>query len=523
MLGLVLLITAGCYSADDDNSNTANVTKSDAIINEPISSTTKLPASSSSSSQATTTEFPLEFEDLVAAEKSDANDDDRNGDAEKNTAKRTISSRFTGPIVVGEDDGANLFTPADEFSRRQRINVQIIEPEAHNNGQFLKETVFQRQENSTVVTSKTTTTSTTERPDRRHKNIVVEQKLFAPIQVELQANTNARSQKKLNDDDCDDTTQRTSALPNIVVTEGSRRVLENVDIQQNTKIQKVVYKDEPKQNLVFGARVSSTTRNPCDQSLPCSTARAYRPSSTARPRTFNTSPLPPPRLYTTARIAATPRVVSTPVVVSTPRVVTTPAAVVSTVTAAPVRPIPVQTIVTEKPVYIHTHSEVPVVQKEYVQLPPKIIDRPVVHKEVVQLPPQVHVVHEKPKVVVQKEFVHLPPQEKIVPVEVEKLVVKEVQIPINNIIEKHIQHPPAVLEKLVPYPVASKPIEVEKIVQVPVDRIVEKPVPVCLLPLFVHFFFIFQFILSISQLLETAIFFVYSVQIEYVLLQFHLQ
>lgn len=463
---LVLLIT-GCYSADD-NTNTANVTKSDAILNETISTTTKLPESSTTTTTTTTTEFPP-LEDLVSAEKLDANDGDPNGDenvdAEKNTAKRTISSKFSGPIVVGDEE-ANLFTPVNEFSRRQRINVQIIEPEAHNNGQFLKQTVFQRQENSTVVTSKTTTTSTTERPGRR-KNIVVEQKLFAPIQTEYQA-FNDRGQKKLNDDDCDDPTERASVVPNVVVTEGLRRVQENVDIQQNTKIQKVIYKDEPKQNLVFGARVASTTRNPCDQSLPCSTTRAYRPS-TARPRTFNTSPLPPPRLYTTARIPA-PRVVATPVAVSSPRIVTTPAAVVSSVT-------PVQTIVTEKPVYIHTHSEVPVVHKEYVQLPPKIIEKPVVHKEVVQLPPQVHVVHEKPKVVVQKEFVHLPPQEKIIPVEVEKLVVKEV--PINNIIEKHIEHPPAVVEKFVPYPVASKPIEVEKIVQVPVDRVVEKPVPVC--------------------------------------------
>lgn len=465
----------GCYSADD-NTNTVNVTNSDAILNETISSTTKLPASST-----TTTEFPL-LEDLVSAEKLDANDGQQNGDgnvdAEKSTAKRTISSKFTGPIVVGEEE-AHLFTPADEFSRRQRINVQIIEPEAHNNGQYLKQTVFLRQENSTVVTSKTTTTSTTERPGRR-KNIVVEQKLFAPTQVELQA-INDRNQKRLNDDDCDDPTERTSIGPNIVVMEGTKRVQENVDIQQNTNIQKVIYKDEPRQNLVFGARVASTTRNPCDQNLPCSTARAYRPSSTPRPRTFNTTPLPPPRFYTTPRIVATSRVVTTPA-----------AAVVSTVTPLPVRPVHT---VTEKPVYIHTHSEVPVVQKEYVQLPPKIVERPIIHKQVVQLPPQVHVVHEKPKVVVQKEFIHLPPQEKIIPVEVEKLVVKEV--PINNIIEKHIQHPPAVVEKLVPYPVASKPIEVEKIVQVPVDRFVEKPVPVCLLPLFLLFGFLL-FTISMS-------------------------
>lgn len=463
----------GCYSADDNTKITSvNVTKTDATSNnQTVSTTPKLPVPTSTTTQASTTteSFPL-LEDLVSAERAavDNEENDKHFDDEKNTAKRTINSKFTGPIVV--DEQVNLFTPADEFSRKQRINVQIIEPENHNNGQFLKQTVFERQENNTVITSKTTTTSTTERPGR-HKNIVVEQKFLAPIQAGLHLSNDAKQRQR--DEDCDDDlTDRP-----IVVAERQNRVLENVDIKQNTKIQKIIYKEEPKQNLVFGARVSSTTRpTPCDQ--PCSTTRAYRPSSTPRLRPFSTSTLPAPRVYTTPRIVTTPRVLTSPVistsVVSSPRVLTTPATLItSTVT-----PVPVATVfpVTEKPVYIHTHSEVPVVHKEYVQLPPKIIDRPVIQKEFVHLPPQIQVV-EKPKVVIQKELVQLPPVEKIVPVEVEKLVVKEV--PINNIIEKHVQHPPAVFEKLVPYPVPSKPIEVEKIVQVPVDRVVEKQVPVC--------------------------------------------
>lgn len=466
----------GCYSAVDNIKTIITVTNTTSIgatSNETVSSTTNLPASSTStmSTSSTTTKtttaesFPL-LEDLVSAEQADV-DSDKNSNDEKNTAKRTINSKFTGPIVVNEE--VNLFTPANEFSRRQRINVQIIEPEAHNNGQFLKQTVFQRQENKTTVT--TTTTSTTERPARR-KNIVVEQKFLAPIQVGLRVSNDARQK---SDDDCDDPTDR----PRLAVTERQNRVLENVDIQQNTKIQKITYKEEPKQNLVFGARVASTTRNPCEQ--PCSTTtRPYKP--TARVKTFNTTPLPVPRMF------STPRVVTTPVV-STPRVLTTPPALItSSVTPVPVVPVkhvpvatvvPVQpqTIVTEKPVYIHTHSQVPVIQKQFVQLPPQIIEKPVVHKEFVQLPPQIQVV-EKPKVVIQKELIPLPPQEKIVPVEVEKLVVKEV--PITNVIEKHIEHPPTIVEKLVPYPVASKPIEVEKIIQVPVDRVVEKQIPVCL-------------------------------------------
>lgn len=479
-----MLLIAGCTSADDNlKLITLNVT-ADAISNKTITTTTILPESTtgaaatstsvSPTAKTTAESFPL-LEDLISAERAAINHEstgDGDGD-EKNTAKRTISSKFTGPIVVNEE--TNLFTPSDEFSRKQRINVQIIEPESHNNGQFLKETVFQRQENSTVVTSKTTTTSTTERPSRR-KNIVVEQKFLAPIQVG-QRLSNERQRQLPTDDDCDDETERTNA----VVTERARKISENVDIQQNTKIQtKILYKEEPKQNLMFGARVFSTTRPPCDQSLPCSTVRTYKPSPTPRLQPIHTTPLSAPRVFTTPRLVTTPRIY-TSTVVSSPRALTTPTAVVhstvtpvvAAVTPVPVRPIPT---ITEKPVYIHTHSEVPVVHKEYVHLPPKIIEKPVIHKEFVQLPPQVQVV-EKPKIVVQKEFVHLPPQEKIVPVEVEKLVVQEV--PINNVIEKHIQHPPAVIEKIVPYPVASRPIEIEKIVEVPVDRVVEKTVPVC--------------------------------------------
>lgn len=503
----VLLLVTGHITAADDNkkaSITANVTTFvivDAIVNGTESSSkattvTTLPTTTTSKEKVlastTTTILPLKLlDDLVLADKSvsksrsnsdddggggsdDVDDDGQPNSENGSTAKRTINSKFNGPIVVGEQ--VNLFTPNnnndDGFARRQRINVQIIEPEPHNNGQFLKETVFVRQENNTVIT--TTTTSSTQRPTPapRHKNIVVEQKFLAPIQAGVRLSHDARQrQLKINDDDCDDDkTPRT----HIVVTErNNNRIAENVDIQQNTKIQRVIYKEEPpKQTFVFGARVQSTTaHSPCDKSLPCSTPRVFVPAST-------------PRLRPTER----PRIV-TSTVVSAPRIVTTPVTIVAPppprplLAPLPVTPIPIKTVtkvvpvVTEKPVYIHTHSEVPVVQKEYVHLPPKIIERPVIHKEVVQLPPQVQIV-EKPKIVVQKEFVQLPPKEKIVPVEVEKLVVQEV--PVNNVIEKHIQHPPQVFEKLVPYPVSvpSKPIEVEKIVQVPVDRVVEKPVQV---------------------------------------------
>lgn len=487
---MVALLITGCISADDDPKFIAANITADAIFNSTVASvtsTTQLPVPTSSES------FPL-LEDLILAATANNPNSGENFDDEKNTAKRTISSKFTGPIVVSEE--VNLFTPADDFARKQRINVQIIEPESHNNGQFLKETVY-RQENSTVVTSKITTTSTTERPTRR-KNIVVEQKFLAPIQAGLRLSNDARQRQGPDEEDCDDQTERTNAI----VTEKAR-VLENVDIQQNTKIQKIIYKDEPKPNFVFGARVASTTRPPCDQSLPCSTPRPYKTSSSPRLKPINTTPLVPPRTYTTPRLVSTPRTFTTARTFTTSRTFTTARPVTHSFTATPhalaptvithVAPVavpvpvpvpvpgPVKTVktvvpvVTEKPVYIHTHSEVPVVHKQYVQLPPKIIERPVIQKEVVQLPPQVQIV-ERPRIVVQKEYVHAPPQERIIPVEVEKLVVKEV--PINNIIEKHIQHPPTVVEKLVPYPVASKPIEVQKIVEIPIDRVIEKTVPV---------------------------------------------
>lgn len=563
----VLLFVTGHITAADDNKKatiTANVTTVvDAIANatessSPTTSTTvaaTVTASTTTSTEkllASTTIQPLKLlDDLVLADKTasksrsndkddgggggggrDDDDDDDVGQPNSEngpTAKRTINSKFDGPIVVGEQ--VNLFTPNNDngFARRQRINVQIIEPEPHNNGQFLKETVYVRQENNTVITTtKTTTATPTQRPTppSRRKNIVVEQKFLAPIQAGLRLSHDAR-QLATNDDDCDDDkTQRTQ----IVVTErNNNRIAENVDIQQNTKIQRVIYKEEPKQSqtFVFGARVPSTTQSPCEKSLPCSTPRLFVPASTPRLR-----PTALPRIVTSTVVSA-PRIVTTPVAVISPpppRPLSAPVPVtpapIRTVTKVTEKPVYIHThsevpvvqkeyihlppriiekpvvhkqvvqlppqvqiverpkvvpVVTEKPVYIHTHSEVPVVQKEYVQLPPKIIEKPVIHKQVLQLPPQVQIV-ERPKVVVQKEYVQLPPQEKIVPVEVEKLVVQEV--PVNNVIEKHIQHPPTVVEKLVPYPVSvpSKPVEVQKIVQVPVDRVVEKPVQVSCSP-----------------------------------------
>lgn len=428
-----MLLAASCAASDDSvKTVTTNITNAATVRETTPKADVKFTTAASekvSVSTTTTESLPL-LEDLVLAEErfiknENANnhndEDDDDSESEKNTAKRTISSKFTGPIVV--DDDVNLFTPADEYSKKQ-INVQIIEPEGHNNGQFLKETLFVKQENSTVVTSKTTTTSTTELPYRRKIAGVTQKsissKFLAPIQAGLRLSN--------EDDDCDDKTEKA----NVVVERG--RKIQNIDIQQNTKIQKVSYQDEPQQNLAFGTRFSSTTRTPCDQSLPCSTPKYVQPAPTPpQARAFTPTPYLPPR-----KLVTTP-VVTTPV----PRITT----------YAPIHV--AKTTVVPKPIYIHTQTQVPV---------ERIVDRPVAI----------------PVDRIVKEYVNVP-VEKVVPVEVEKLVVKEVKVPVTQVVEKHIQHAPNFLERIVPYPVQTivdRPVEVEKVItkEIPiaVDRIVEK-------------------------------------------------
>lgn len=418
-------MAASCILCDDNKKAVATNVTNVAIAHATTPQNNKFTTSTQTSvkisvSTSADESLPL-LEDLVLAEErfikkenannnnsgdDDENDDDDDSGSEKNTAKRTISSKFTGPIVV--NDEVNLFTPADEFIKKQ-INVQIIEPEFHNNGQFLKETSLVQQENNTVVTSKTTTTTTTERPLRRKLVGVTQKSISSKFLAPIQAGV------RLSDDDCDDQTDG-----NVIVEKG--RKIENVNIQQNTRVQKVLI--EPKTNLAFGARfTTSTTKSPCDQSLPCSSTPAFvRPTSTPRANLFQPTPYLPPRTITRPVQTVTPLPLTSPVPITT---------------YAP------------KPIYIHTETKVPV-------------DR------IVQVPVE--------KIV--KEYI---PHEKIVPVEVEKLVVKEVQVPVNQVIEKHIQHAPNFIERIIKVPVpyaVQQPVEVEKVVTkeipVPVDRIVER-------------------------------------------------
>lgn len=461
----------------NESLNIKNIT-SDAIVNGTktnIQSTTQSPVSTTITVESFST-----LEDLVLAEEANTKNNNTkhsNDDDEKSTAKRTIDSRFTGPIVVGDD--VKLFTPSDESIRKQ-INVQIIQPDGHNKGQFLKQTVYVQTENSTVLSSKTTTT-TTERPSRR-MNIVIEQR-SREISGPFQNGVRLKNAKQYQDDeDCDDPTER----PNVVVQQNVRgkKVFENINIQQNTKIKKVSYQEEPNQNLPFGTRITSTTKSPCEQ--PCSTPipKFHRPSIQVTPRLKSvtaTPPYLPPRIVTTTHA---PAIITTPANLITTSV--TPAQVKTTFIPRPIvhhthsvgptvfvekpvvkvvkefvpQPFPRPTVV-EKPVYIHTYTESPPkIVKQVVKVP-----QPVVTERIVPVEKLVPV----DRIVEKEKIVHVPQvieSRKIQPVEVEKLVVQEVRIPF----ERHFHHP---VEKFVPYAVAvpSRPIEIEKVVtkEVPVQ------------------------------------------------------
>lgn len=411
---------------------------------------------------------------------------------EKSTAKRTVNNqRFNAPIVVKDEGGDNLFTPADEYSRKQ-INVQIIEPESHNNGQFLKETLFQRQENSTSITSTTTTTERSINGLRRSgaPQKIISNKFLAPIQAGLRLSNDERKGK---DDDCEDDGNAASVAQR-------KEEKSYIEVQKNTKIKKITVENPPhKKGSIFGSRFATTTKSPCDQAKPCSALRppTVTPLYYQQPQNIV---LPTQRPVSVSSVhsvhsVATSRPVSVSSAHSVQAVAMPPPVSVSSLhhvqsvqsvqTAAAVVETP-RTHVVQQPVYVHTHTEVPVEKTRVVQQPvyvhtrtevpvEKIVDRPVPY----------------PVEKVVKQLVKVP-----YPVEVEKLVVKEV--PVDRVVEKHVNHAvtvdrPYPVEKVVekfvhvPYEVekiVDRPVEIEKIVEkaVPVDRIVDRyidrPIPV---------------------------------------------
>lgn len=365
----------------------------------------------------------------------------------KRTPAYRGQTKFNGPIVVHE----NLFTPA---TVAKQINVQILEPENHNNGQFLKETTYVKQENSTSVssTSTTTTTSTSAAstspttaaaitstaafvgPYSTTTQKLLSGNFLAPIQTGVRLTNEARQQLE---EDCLDASSTTPlALPR---KEEQRTV---VNVHKNVRVNKILVTPVP-----YGARklVGVPTKRPCDSGK-CGeqSTRTYLPP----PSTTQQPPLPTP---------TRPPVPIVPVV--------------------PVR-------VVHQPVIIHTQTEVPVekivpveVEKLVVKEVKVPVDRIVTVPKFIEKHVPVDRIVEKP-VFVEK---HVP---------VDRIVEKFIDRPITQIVEKFVDRPiTQIVEKFVDRPVTQivekivdRPVEVEKIVekQVPVERVVaiDRPIPI---------------------------------------------
>lgn len=448
----VVVIVAFCQcssslASDIQKNNEWNVTTTiastiDATTKEQTIIITTTKPSPSSTTIKTTTETEIEDDDdekesvlpdlidLVSKESEIiTNLTDSN---ERNTAKRTINygnHKFSSPIIVDEE---KLFVPNDEYTKKQ-INVQIIEP--HNNGQFLKETLFQSQQNNSVIT--TITSTTTELPKLPRVRTSTQKTISSKFSAPLHVGGGGRLINNLRktDENCDDENGGKIGIPSTTAATGTAIVgaaaaintgrREEIEIHRKTKISKTITVESPQRNL-YQSRFT-TRKPPCEQ--PCSTPRPIIPvTSHIRPASIAVTSVRPLPLITT--------------------------------------PIPQ---VIHQPVVVHTQTPVAV---------ERIVNRPVPY----------------PVEKVVKQLVKIP-----VPVEVEKLVVKEVKVPFDRIVEKHINHAvpvdrPYPVEKVVekvvqvPYEVQKfidRPYEVQKVVtqqvQVPVDRIVEKivdrPVP----------------------------------------------
>jgi hypothetical protein len=142
-------------------------------------------------------------------------------------------------------------------------------------------------------------------------------------------------------------------------------------------------------------------------------------------------------------------------------------------------------VIVEKPVIKEVQVQVPVEKTVYVKSNPEIIDRPVY----IQSPPETKIVKEqvivekpvikevhvpvektvyvksKPEIIDRPVYIQTPPETKIVEKEViiEKPVIKEVQVPVEKTV--FVKSPPETIEK---------PVYIEKIVDRPVEKIVEK-------------------------------------------------
>jgi len=139
------------------------------------------------------------------------------------------------------------------------------------------------------------------------------------------------------------------------------------------------------------------------------------------------------------------------------------------------QPFEVEKIV-DRPVYIKSPPETKIVQQPviYEKQVIKEVKVPVERTVYVKSPPETKIVHQ-PVIQTVEKPVYI---EKIVkePYEVEKIVEKFIDRPVDRIVEKPVIH---TVEKIVDRPViqtVEKPVYIEKIVDRPVEKIVEKPI-----------------------------------------------
>lgn len=380
-------------------------------------------------------------DELAKETSSPSSDDDPNLVKEiKREANQRSQHKFNSPIIVNED----LFTPAGDGPRKQ-INVQIIEPESHNNGQYLRETIYKEEENSTVVSS--TTSSTTERTTTTEGafSSTTHNILLAPIQagVRLSGETKQRLEE-----DCDEPVS-------------SPKPIQREEIKTVVNVHKKV--------------IRLPTKRPCTTN--CEQKTGYLPP-----------PLPTP--VKPLLVTQPPIIVHTQTEVPVDRIVEKPYPVIQEKLVEKIVRVPYAKVI-DRPYEVEKlvvqQVEVPVdrVVEKIVDRPvpypvEKLVDRPITVEKIVEKPVQVDRIIEKfidrpveiEKIVEVEKEVHVPVDriiDRIIdrPVEVEKIVEKQVLVPNNQIIDRPVPYPvDRVIDRLIPIQVGI-PVEVPYLVHVP--------------------------------------------------------
>lgn len=439
------------------------------------------------------------------------------------------SDKFIGPIVVAEENSINEkpaglvnIVPYVEYlpqKHKQRpsekqINVEIIDS---NNGQFLKETThfevqnnqyleqnddqklmdsivlpqkeapsrqFLRnfkgnkilspsQENAAIYSTTSSTTQTTSKSFTQEEITVtqspISNKFLAPIQAGLRLSNDGK-----HIDDCLDLVQKLPVVRAPEKADGKKTI---VEVQKSINIKNILISQEeekPKpqiyQQQVFGARFLPKKQKVIHQNVYID--RPY-------PVEVNKYIEKPVRVEVPVHVD---RIVEKPVPypVHVEKIIEKPVdRIVQKTVPGPVQKVFIEKIV-EKPIH-HTHYQPYQVTKteRIPYIVEKIIDRPVqvekIVEKIVDRPVEVEKIVERPYKEVIEKFIDRP-----YPVEVEKIVEKEVkiEIPVEKVVEKIIDRPVAVEVPVDrPYPVTVEKI-VEKFVDRPIPYAVHVPYPV---------------------------------------------